>query len=91
MLSSTAEAAPCSLLQLIKDSAFLDLTSPMTAYEWFKAVFLFPWAFFKLIVVLLGLVIVWGWVRVRSRFTLTLYTNNTLCKQGDIWCQGHEA
>ena len=66
MLSPTELRPLHAPLQLIKDSAFLDLSSPMTAYEWFKVVFLFPWAFFKLLVVLLGLVIVWGWVRVRS-------------------------
>jgi len=66
MLPPTRLRSPYTLLQLIKDSAFLDLSSPMTAYEWFKVIFLFPWAFFKLLVVLLGLVIVWGWVRVRS-------------------------
>ena len=53
-----------SLPQLLKDTAFLDLNSPMTPYEWFKVVFLFPWAALKLVVTLLCLVIVWGWVRV---------------------------
>ena len=62
----------------------------MTAYEWFKVVFLFPWAFFKLIVVLLGLVIVWGWVRVRStviRMSSTdiMHVDTALCKQQDVW------
>lgn len=53
------------LLQVLRDSPFLDLSSPMTVYEWFKAVLLFPWFVVKMVVFILGFVIVTGSVRVK--------------------------
>ncbi len=54
-----------SLEDIVQDSPFLDLDSPMTAYEWFKTVLLAPWAAFKFVVSLLGLILVWAITRVR--------------------------
>lgn len=54
-----------SLEELVTDSPFLDLTSPMTAYEWFKAVLLLPWAALKFLLSVSGLALVWLVVRVR--------------------------
>ena len=53
-------------LQVIKDSAFLDLSSPMTPNEWCKAVLLLPLAIVKFTVSVVGLAFVWTWVRVRA-------------------------
>ena len=68
----------------MKDSAFLDLTSPMTAYEWFKVVFLFPWLVIKMVVIMLCLVIVWGWVRVRPASPRLLSTYELPCFASEI-------
>lgn len=54
-----------SSLQVVKDSPFLDLDSPMTPYEWLKALLLLPWVITKLVVSILGLAMVWSWIRVR--------------------------
>lgn len=53
-----------SLEELVTDSPFLDLGSPMTAYEWFKAVLLLPWAAFKFLLSVSGLALVWLVVRI---------------------------
>lgn len=37
----------------------------MSAYEWFKAVVLLPWAAFRLVASVLGLILVWFVTRVR--------------------------
>ena len=52
--------------QVIQDSAFLDLYSPITPYEGCKMVLMFPWVLVKLIVSILGLALVWTWIRVRA-------------------------
>lgn len=54
-----------SLEDVVQDSPFLDLSSAMTPYEWFKAVLLAPWALFRFIISVAGLVLVWAVTRVR--------------------------
>lgn len=57
---------PSSLEDMIKDSPFLDLSSPMTAYEWFKVVIMLPWVVFKTLLSIAGLILVWAVTRVRT-------------------------
>lgn len=59
-----AEHGPTSLNEIIKDSPFLDLTSPMTLYEWSKVVLMLPWVAFKVVISVLGLIMVWAVTRV---------------------------
>jgi hypothetical protein len=56
-----------SLEDVVQESPFLDLSSPMTGYEWFKAVLLAPWAAFKFLLSVAGLVLVWAVTRVCAR------------------------
>ena len=53
-------------LQVVKDSAFLDLNSPMTMYEVLKAILLLPWVLVKLTLSIGGLSIVWIFIQVRD-------------------------
>lgn len=55
---------PTSLEEIIQDSPFLDLSSPMTAYEWLKAVVMLPWVAIKLFLSVTGLIMVWAVTRV---------------------------
>lgn len=57
---------PSSLEDMIMDSPFLDLSSPMTAYEWFKVVIMLPWIVFKTLLSIAGLILVWAVTRVRT-------------------------
>lgn len=59
-----ASHGPTSMEEIIKDSPFLDLSSPMTAYEWAKVVLMLPWVIFKVILSVLGLIMVWALTRV---------------------------
>lgn len=67
--SSTAHQrpphGPTSMEDIIRDSPFLDLSSPMTAYEWAKVVLMLPWVIFKVILSVSGLILVWAFTRVR--------------------------
>ena len=53
-------ATPSQLARLIKDSPFIDVHSPMTAYEWFKVLALMPWSIFRIAVGLPCTLLVWG-------------------------------
>ncbi|KAK9821452.1 hypothetical protein WJX81_001153 [Elliptochloris bilobata] len=60
-----ASASPVSvgdgpdLVELTRDSPFLDLDSPMTAYEWFKAVAMVPMLLLRAVLVSLIVPLVW--------------------------------
>ena len=56
-----------SLEEVVQDSPYLDLSSPMTAYEWFKAVALAPYALARFLLSISGLVLVWAVTRVGPR------------------------
>jgi hypothetical protein len=56
-----------SLEEVVQDSPYLDLSSPMTAYEWFKAVALAPYALARFLLSISGLVLVWAVTRVGLR------------------------
>jgi lysophosphatidylcholine acyltransferase/lyso-PAF acetyltransferase len=58
-----AQLPGSSLEELVTESPFLDLGSPMTPYEWFKAVVLLPWAVFRLVASIAGLILVWAITR----------------------------
>ena len=51
--------SPSELARLIKDSPFLDTSSPMTAWEWFKIITLLPWTIFRIVVATPCVGIVW--------------------------------
>lgn len=53
-------ATPSQLARLIKDSPFIDVHSPMTAYEWFKVLILMPWSVFRIAVGLPCTLLVWA-------------------------------
>ncbi|KAK9828960.1 hypothetical protein WJX72_003052 [[Myrmecia] bisecta] len=75
---------------LIKDSPFLDLSSPLTAYEWFKLVIGFPVFILKLLLAAVGLPFVWLVVRLLTVNTplnqpLAPWRNNLLRPFVKFW------
>ncbi|KAK9802006.1 hypothetical protein WJX73_009794 [Symbiochloris irregularis] len=54
--------------QLIRESPFLDLDSPMTAYEWFKLVLFMPYLLIRICLIILLMPPCWlfGWVITRG-------------------------